>query len=113
MKKFKMPERLLLVEWIDASSVLDSNGSWTSWKKLQKEAVPATIRSIGYVVKDEPTFIVLTSQICVEDGTNDGNVTILRVNILHAWDLTTGAEDGSIKGQAGVSDSPPAQGSTG
>lgn len=92
-KAFKMPTAMLLVEWKDASSVT-ANGTWKSWKKLHKEATPAVIRSLGYVVKDEPEYVVLTSQLCVEDGANDGNITILKVNIIKQWTLVE-AKDGA------------------
>lgn len=95
--KFKMPQRQLLIKWTDASSIMQSNGAWKSWKKLHKEAEPATIFSMGYLVKDEPGFIVLTSQLCEEDGANDGNVTILRENIREAWELTIGGKYDSEK----------------
>ena len=83
--KFVMPTRMVLVEWIDAASVV--SGTWKTWKKLHKDAGPATIMSMGYVAKDEPDYIVIVSSLCIEDGTNDGDVTILKINIKKMWDL--------------------------
>lgn len=114
--KFKMPERKLLVKWIDASSVMQSNGVWKAWKKLHKDAEPATIFSMGYVVKDEPKYLTLTSQLCEEDGTNDGNVTILKSNIIDAWWQVDGGKYGSQdteRDTAGGQGAPSASAGTG
>lgn len=88
---FVMPTRRVEIEWVDASSVMSSNGTWKSYKKLKKEAKPAIIVSMGFVFEEGTAhgkeYIVLTSQLCPEDGVNDGNVTILKENIKRIEEL--------------------------
>lgn len=82
-KKFTMPTRLVLVEWIDAMS---EDAGWKSWKKVAKQE-PLLVHSLGYVVRDEPGFLTIAASIVCFDGTLDGDVTIPRAMIQKIHEL--------------------------
>lgn len=75
MAKFKMPTRLVLVEWLDACS--EGDAGWKTWGATHA-LKPVLSRSVGYVVRDEPGFVTITSHIILSNGINDGEVSIAR-----------------------------------
>lgn len=83
MAKFKMPTRLVLVEWLDACS---DDAGWKTWKKIQKQA-PVLVHSVGYVVRDEPDFLTIAGSLVLYDGTVDGDVTMPRPMIKSITEL--------------------------
>jgi|GEM_PF-1885593 len=82
-KKFAMPTRMVMVEWLDAMS---DDAGWKSWKKVHKQE-PLIVHSLGYVVRDEPGFLTIVGSVVVFDGTLDGDVTIPRAMIQKIHDL--------------------------
>jgi hypothetical protein len=82
-KKFIMPTRFVLVEWLDAMS---DDAGWKAWKKVAKQK-PVLVHSLGYVVTDDPDFLTIAGSVVVCDGTTDGDVTILRSMIQKVHEL--------------------------
>lgn len=82
-KKFKMPTRFVLVEWLDAMS---DDAGWKPWKKVAAQE-PVMVHSLGYVVRDEPEFMTVAGSVCVVDGMLDGDVTIPRSMIKNVHEL--------------------------
>lgn len=75
----KSPPRLVLVEWWDAFT---NDSGWKSGKSLRKQA-PVLVRTVGYVVRDEPNgvngdapFITVAGSYVEHDDHFDGDCTI-------------------------------------
>jgi hypothetical protein len=77
VSKKKPPEeepKLVYVEWEDAYT---QEAGWKSIKKLRKQK-PVLVKSVGYLVKDDPNFIIVAGTYVPEDGDCDGDTTIPR-----------------------------------
>lgn len=68
------PLRLVLVEWLDAYT---HDSGWKSGKMLRK-AAPVLVRTVGWVVKDDPDFITVAASHVPIDDHYDGDVVIPR-----------------------------------
>lgn len=78
-KKLVPTPRLVLVEWWDAYT---NDSGWKSGKSLRKQE-PALVRTVGYVVRDEPggaggkpAFITVAASFVDIDDHFDGDTTI-------------------------------------
>lgn len=73
MPKKKEP-KLVFVEWLDAYS---SESGWKSAKKMRGQK-PVRVKSVGWLVADEPDYITVAGTFIPSDGDGDGDVTIVR-----------------------------------
>lgn len=80
-KKRSVPPvpRLVLIEWFDAFT---NDSGWKSGKTLRKQE-PVLVRTVGYVVRDEPSgadgkpaFITVGASYVENDDHFDGDTTI-------------------------------------
>lgn len=74
--------RLVLIEWLDAYS---APSGWKSRDSLKAQK-PIAVKSVGYMIEDNPQFITLASS-WVEDDDMDGDITILRGMITEIREL--------------------------
>lgn len=81
-EKLETP-KLVYVEWLDAYT---QAAGWKNIKKLRKQK-PVLVRSVGYLVKDDPDFIIVAGTYVEEDGDCDGDVTIPRGMIKMVKDI--------------------------
>lgn len=81
--KYTVPERIVLVEWIDA---MTGDAGWKTLKEVKKQA-PVIVHSIGYLVKDDPDFVTVVGSFIPDFGDSDGNVTVPRGMIKSITDL--------------------------
>jgi hypothetical protein len=82
-KKPVPPTRVVLVEWLDAFT---GDAGWKHLKKLRKQA-PVLVRSVGYVVTDDPDYVTIAASHVPSDDDCDGDVTIPRGMIKSITDL--------------------------
>lgn len=68
------PMRMVLVEWLDAAS---ADSGWKTLKSIRK-AGPALVRTIGWLVADEPGYITVVSSHIPGWDHVDGDVVIVR-----------------------------------
>ena len=58
MKSYLRPGTFVLVEWLDAFGA----GGWNSAVDIRANPVEAVIRTVGWVVSDDPIYLTLTMQ---------------------------------------------------
>ncbi len=73
-KKPSLPTKIVIVEWLDACC---DDDVWKSLDKVRKQK-PVTVRTVGYLVKDEPDFVSVVNSIVLDDGMCGGDNTIPR-----------------------------------
>lgn len=75
--------RLVYVEWLDAYT---QKAGWKNVKKLRKQK-PVLVKTVGFLVKDDPDFVIVAGTFVPTDGDCDGDVTITRGMIKRVVDL--------------------------
>lgn len=74
-RKKKAP-KLYYIEWLDPASV------HTGWFDLTEaeinKLVPAEIKSVGWIIKENKEYIVLASSLIEKDNMGSGDTTILK-----------------------------------
>jgi hypothetical protein len=73
-KKKSEPLKLVLVEWLDAYT---QDSGWKS-KKLLLKAAPVLVRTVGWLVNDQPEFVTVSGSHVPVDDHFDGDCTIPR-----------------------------------
>lgn len=68
------PMKMVLVEWLDAYT---QDSGWKSRKKLKKQE-PVLVRTVGWMVADEPGHITVAGSHVPFDDDCDGDVVIVR-----------------------------------
>jgi hypothetical protein len=83
MRKFKVGD-LLLVEWIDA---IGPSPEWENTKTMQPQP-PESAKTVGFLVEDEPDYLVLTQTLSGDDCV--GRFTIIKSTIkgMYKWQKT-------------------------
>lgn len=80
--------RIVEVEWEDSSGP-GTDGRWHSWANVV-DLVPVRMRTVGYVLADEKTFLRLCSDIPINDGVHGGAIAIPRCAIRKVRTLRRG-----------------------
>jgi hypothetical protein len=73
-KKPAEPMKMVLVEWDDAYT---QDSGWKP-KKLLLKAVPVLVRTVGWLVNDQPEFLTVSGSHVPCDDHFDGDCTIPR-----------------------------------
>ena len=86
-KKAKPVEhmQMVLVDWLDAYT---QDSGWKPLKKLRKQE-PVLVRTLGWLVKDTPEFIIVAASHVPADDDCDGDCTIPRGMIRSIETLVT------------------------
>lgn len=76
MAKLKKPKQIFPIALIIWEDITEQSGGWVKDHPLE----PCLMSSVGYLLVDQPDYIVYASDLA-QDGTTNGRTQVPRVNV--------------------------------
>lgn len=76
MAKLKTPKQIFPIALITWEDITEQSGGWVKDHPIE----PCLMSSVGYLIVDQPDYIVYASDLA-QDGTTNGRTQVPRVNV--------------------------------
>lgn len=82
---------LILIEWLDPASAMDSG--WKDIEELKEQARPVMMKSVGWVLDETEEYLLLAAHIGSDQC--DGDLVVPRSCVVRVEILRDGGENGA------------------